>query len=258
MNKVNRRFLLFSLKANASLCSIFYQIFVGCIVLLNKLDIFHTVIKTCLDCFFPCRTVKLHDNDKPWVAANFQKIIEKRQRAFREGQGSQFRRLRNLANRESKRLKATYLKRKLDELQLYPNAIKQLVGYPKNKILSNFVVDNQVLTGKHLAQKINDVFVSFTQDIRPLNMSSQSVVPTENSTFSTQSQFIIDEKDVCNKLSTIPTNKSPGPDGIPNWVLKSYAYILSSPVASIFNASFDNACVIKPGSLYAEYDGRFE
>ena len=89
-----------------------------------KLDIFHTVIKTGLDCFFPCKTVKLiklHDNDKPWVTANFKKIIEKRQRAFREGQGPQFFRLRNLAKRESKRLKSTYLKRKLDELQLYPN-----------------------------------------------------------------------------------------------------------------------------------------
>ena len=110
-------------------------------------------------------------------------------------------------------------------------------------MLSNFVVDNQVLTGKELAQKINDVFVSFTQDIRPLSMSSQSIVPTENSMFSTPSQFIIDEKDVYNKLSTIPTNKSPGPDGIPNWVLKSYAYILSSPVASIFNASIQESVV---------------
>ena len=93
-------------------------------------------------------------------------------------------------------------------------------------------MDNQVLTGKNLAQKINDVFVSFTQDIRPLNMSLQSVVPTENSTFSTPSQFIIDEKNVYNKLSTIPTNKSPGPDGIPNWVLKSYAYIRPYVVTS--------------------------
>ena len=191
----------------------------------HKLNIFYPVIKTGLDCLFPGKTVKLHDNDKPWVTANFKKIIEKRQRAFQEGQGSQFRRLLNLANRESKTLKSTYLKRKLDELQLFPNAkkwwqcIKQLAGYPKNKILSNFVVDNLVLTGKDLAQKVNDVFVSFTHDIHPLNMSLQSVVATENSTFSIPSQFIIDEMDVYNKLSTVPTNKSPGPDGIPNWVL---------------------------------------
>ena len=137
----------------------------------------------------------------------------------------------------------------MDELQLYPNAkkwwqcIKQLARYAKNNILSNFVVDNQVLIGKDFAQKINDVFVSFTQDICPLNMSSQSVVPTENSTLSTPSQFIIDEKGVYNKLSTIPTNKSPGPDGIPNWVLKSYAYILSSPVALIFNSSIQESVV---------------
>ena len=52
------------------------------------------VIKTGLDCFFPCKTVKLHDNDKPWVTTNFKKIIEKRQRAFGEGQGPQFPRLR--------------------------------------------------------------------------------------------------------------------------------------------------------------------
>ena len=57
----------------------------------HKLDIFHTVIKTGLECFFPCKTVKLHDNDKPWVTTDFKKIIEKWQRAFREGQGSHLR-----------------------------------------------------------------------------------------------------------------------------------------------------------------------
>ena len=103
-------------------------------------------------------------------------------------------------------------KRKLDELNLYPMCekvvamYKQLAVYPKKKILSNFLVDNHVFTGKDLAQKLN--YVSFTQDIRPLNMSSQSLGPTKNSIFSIPSQFIIDEKDVI--LSSIPTNKSPG------------------------------------------------
>ena len=90
----------------------------------HKLNIFHTVIKTGLGCPFFSKTVKLRDSDKPWVTANLKKILKKWQRTFREGRGSQFRRLRNLANRESKRLKSTYLKRKVEELQLYPNAKK--------------------------------------------------------------------------------------------------------------------------------------
>ena len=72
---------------------------------------------------------------------------------------------------------------------------------------------------------------------------SRSPASHENSTFSIPSQFIIEEIDVYNKLSTIQTNKSPGQDGILNWVLKSYAYILSSPVASIFNASIQESVV---------------
>ena len=88
--------------------------------------------------------------------------------------------------------------------------------------------------------------------IRPaLNMSSQSVFPTENGTLSIPLQFIIDEKDVFDKLSYIPTKKSPGPDGIPNWVLKSYAYILSSPVASNFIALIPESVVF---SLWKKAD----
>ena len=44
--------------------------------------------------------------------------LEKLQRAFREGRGSQFRRLQNLANRESKRLKETYLKKSTTRLDI--------------------------------------------------------------------------------------------------------------------------------------------
>ena len=40
-----------------------------------------------------------------------------------------------------------------------------------------------------------------------------------------------------NKLSDICVSKSLGSDGIPNWVLKHYAYILALPVASLLNAS---------------------
>ena len=40
-----------------------------------------------------------------------------------------------------------------------------------------------------------------------------------------------------NKLSDICVSKSLGSDGIPNWVLKHYAYIIALPVTSLLNAS---------------------
>ena len=56
-------------------------------------------------------------------------------------------------------------------------------------------------------------------------------------------EFIIKEEEVYYKLSIISTSKSSGPDGVPNWVLKSYAHVLASPVASIYNASIQQSIV---------------
>ena len=43
------------------------------------------VTNTGLDCFFPCKSVKLHANDKPWVTPEFKEIIENRKKAYLDG-----------------------------------------------------------------------------------------------------------------------------------------------------------------------------
>ena len=97
------------------------------------------------------------------------------------------------------------------------------------------VLDNETLTGDVLANKINDFFTSITNEIIPLRPE-----PIENQFEFNECyihpQFIIDDESVFNKLSDICVSKSLGPDGIPNWVLKHYAYILALPVASLLNA----------------------
>ena len=50
-------------------------------------------------------------------------------------------------------------------------------------------------------------------------------------------KYIISEDDVYKKLPRTHISKSPGPDGIPSWVLKLCAPILAAPVASNFNES---------------------
>jgi len=39
------------------------------------------------------------------------------------------------------------------------------------------------------------------------------------------------------KLNRINVHKAPGPDGIPNWVLRDFAPLLYEPMCAVFNAS---------------------
>ena len=141
----------------------------------QKLELFQDIINAGLDCFFPAKTVKLHEKDKPWVTPEFKKIIEARQKAFHDGKSSHYRRLRNQVSRETKKLRSTFLEKKLAQLKLNPDpkkwwqSIRQLSRYPRKKGLSTLVVGNQVVSEKTLAENVNDAFVSVTKEIPPFS-----------------------------------------------------------------------------------------
>ena len=80
-------------------------------------------------------------------------IVNERQKAFHEGNKPLYNRLRNLANREMKKLKGSFLKRKLEQLKSYPNSKKwwdikkRLSGIPKKGKISAGLKDKYILTG---------------------------------------------------------------------------------------------------------------
>ena len=126
--------------------------------------------------------------------------------------------------------------------------MKQIAGFPK-KSFSSLVVGDQVVSGKQLADKINDTFISVTREIPPLNPISSSGNQLESDYSTIPTEFIIKEEEVYSKLSSISSSKAVGPDEIPNWVLKAYAHVLTLPVTSIFNASLQQASVPKNRTL---------
>ena len=90
-----------------------------------------------------------------------------------------------------------------------------------------------ILTGKALVAKINNIFSSVTQDIAPLQLNLEpKEIPVSQANI--LRKHIISEDDLFKKLSPIRLSKSSGPDGIPNWVLKLYAPALAAPVSPIF------------------------
>ena len=69
------------------------------------------------------------------------------------------------------------------------------------------VLDNEIVVGNVLANKINDFFISITNEITPLQPeSTESQFEFNESNI--HPQFIIDEESVYNKLSDICVSKS--------------------------------------------------
>jgi hypothetical protein len=109
----------------------------------------------------------------------------------------------------------------MDQLKSNPNpkkwweCIKQLAGYPKKKVFSSLVWDNEIINGEVLVNKINDAFTATTQEMSPLKQH-----PTETQFESSQylilPEYIIREESIYKKIITISSYKSSGPDETPN------------------------------------------
>ena len=95
--------------------------------------------------------------------------------------------------------------------------------------LANQLHDGDVQT---LADNVNRFFQGVAADLSPLEDSSTppppEVIPDE---------FIISQAAVEYKLSRINVHNAPGPDGLPNWLLRDFFSHLAGPVCAVYNAS---------------------
>jgi len=89
---------------------------------------------------------------------------------------------------------------------------------------------NPIINGS-LAETINDFFVSVSAHLPPFDSSVIYGIQPD-----LPAQYVIDPIHVEYRLTQININKSPGPDGLPNSLLRDLAPLLSQPLAAIFNA----------------------
>ena len=84
-----------------------------------------------------------------------------------------------------------------------------------------------------LTEMINGFFVSLTADFDPLPVHDSTL----EDTIEVPDEFLVSVDDCFNELRSIKLNKSPGPDIIPNKILKEFAYELSPVICNIDNSS---------------------
>jgi len=83
-----------------------------------------------------------------------------------------------------------------------------------------------------IAELINDFFVSISGCLPPFDPNQTSELENPHIP-----DFVIDPSEVDLRLDNIKIHKAPGPDGIPNWLLRDFSGLLYQPLAAIFNES---------------------
>ena len=153
--------------------------------------------------------------------------------------------LRNKVNRERKRCRKSYYQSKVHNLRNtnprdWWREVKQLCGTSKHNnksVKDRLHQDLWQETDINLSNKINNVFINVIQNYVPLSEDTAVIVHND------ETPIIVTESTIARKLQEISTSRSSGPDGISNWVLKTYSDILASPVANIINSSFQSCKV---------------
>ena len=209
----------------------------------DKFEIFSSTINSLIDTHLPYHSVKSNSNDQPWITETFHHLIKRRQFYFQSGNEIMFRMYRNKVNRERKRLKQHYVSKTLQNLKTvnpkkWWDCIKSITGKAtKNDSLHSLAQNEQNGDMVGLATQINISFHKVSSHLPPLN------IRTPRRSFHVPDKYIISVEEVQKQMSKINLNKSPGPDGIPSWLLKEMCYDIAPAICSIFNSSFRDGYV---------------
>jgi len=202
----------------------------------DMVDYFYSFILYLLDLYMPVIRSSVNNLDKPWVTPEFRHLIRQRQRAFMSSQKPLYCKLRNKVQRLAASLRKQYYSKKIEQLhsadsRSWWKKTKQFLHLKQTDTFVLLEQSNPVLNGS-LAETINNFFVSVSAHLPPFDSSVIHGIQPD-----LPAQYIIDPIHVEYRLTQINIHKSPGPDGLPNWLLRDLAPLLSQPLAAIFNAS---------------------
>ena len=202
----------------------------------DKLEEFLAATNTMINDFFPTKTVKLHENDKYFITAKLKKLICARNKAFKQGNLTLFRSLRNQVKREIRVAKAKHKDNILGNCNKNSSKwwknISQLTGRKKPSKFFLCDPENQAtMNDKETANYINNFFASLTKDFPDVHERWFEYGVGE-------SLPIITKESVVTKLRNLKTNKASCLNDPNCKLLKIFAEVFAIPLTHIFNESF--------------------
>lgn len=199
---------------------------------------FNDILSDKIDYYFPLNLTNVRKSDKPWITSSLKLFIKKRQHALHAfGKSSEiYKKWRNKVQVEVKSARDKYYhstvkKLKTSNTSRWWKEIKLLGGLSSHQTWFHQLLSDDYPTCSELAESYNDFLVGLTAHFKPLVCRdvSEEIQPPDH--------LLIGEREVYSALRRIKTTKSPGPDGIPNKLLKIFALELAPVICHIYNSS---------------------
>jgi hypothetical protein len=212
----------------------------------EKWACFESIINTGMEILLPVKSIKLCNNEPPWMNYHLKSLIHQRQFALASGDISKFKLLRNSVNRE----RINFFEYKIKQLKSsnpkqWWNSVKTICGMNPICRTNDFsrLIDpsgesnSQTQSLADLANTINLSFLAPMNNFQPLGITNTFPM-TPSSMSDTSSVLVTTESEVFIKLAGINSSKASGPDQIPGWLFKENANVLARPVSAILNSSY--------------------
>ena len=200
-----------------------------------------------LNHYLPTRVISRHSSDKPWITDEFRRLIRQRQYAWTHHNTADYNRLRNSVNRLSRKLRERFYAKQIEGLRNSDSTnwwrrTKLLTGQEVRPDLIGLANSQTHGDMQELASRINDSLIDVSADLTRLTAVNNDDIDDSEAPPSEYNYFISPDE-VFYKLERISIRKSPGPDNLPNWFLRDFAFALCDPLCHIFNVSVQQGVV---------------
>ena len=214
----------------------------------DKLMVLESLLLDVLDLHAPVRAIRVKKNPAPWIDKTIRDDMDLRNKylkRFRSSRSSldweSYRHQRNLVCRKQREAKREYFHRLISR-KSNPSLIwKTLKASRSSSSTTNW--STFTCSQAQLANDFNRHFICISgRHSKPLTTCSSSPSALAPIHASFLSQFLpINPQECEDKLVNLKQNKSTGPDGIPPFILKSSAEVISHPLCSVINSSINTA-----------------
>ncbi len=173
----------------------------------------------------------------------YRNLVAKRREAFKIGNMTKYKKLRNQSVRMSKSLKSTFYQRTValmcgDRGRTWWKTVKTICGLnSKDKTLDCCANSEYNGDTKQLAQAINNMFMSISKDLQSL---LPMIYPNCEELLN---DLIISVEDVEKQLMHTHLHKAIDPDQLPNWIHKDMAGIIAALMCHLFNTSLRHSYI---------------